>query len=105
MTDVHTKYPCESCGRKFRHLHGMDENLCFNCATKTRIPTRSQIFIEPLNQNVHIYTTLTKSQHNTLKKRLLFLFPFSKSKGVLPFVSRYVRELILDDLQRWEERG
>ena len=103
MTDLHQKYPCVKCGKKLRHLHGPEKNLCLNCSKKTRIPVGPIIFNEPLDHSVQLSTILTLTQYQTLIKRLKFLFPNKNKNFKLTGITKYLRELILNDLKKWEK--
>jgi len=101
----HKKYSCEKCNKNFKYLHGPERSLCYNCYNKNRIPNGPIIFNEPVNKAIQANTILiTTSQFNILEKRLKYLFPLSTNKTHnLPNISKYLRELILNDLQNWEE--
>jgi len=103
MMDLHPKYLCIKCGKKFRHLHGPKKNICYNCNKKTRIPIGPKIFNENLERQINITTTLTPSQHELLKKRLKYIF--SDTKGRRTGITKYVRKLILNDLREWSEKN
>jgi len=104
MTDLHPKFPCVKCGRKLRHLHGPEKNICTNCNKKIRMPIGPKIFNENLKKPISIITMLTPTQHDLLQRRLKQIFPKIESK-YRTGITKYVRKLILNDLREWSEKN
>lgn len=97
------KIKCDKCGSMQKNLYGEKINLCRKCFNKSgavHIISGPVIFDEYLDVFINIrQINLTRSQSDKLIARLDSLFPCRNKKQKFSQVSKYIRILILNDIE------